>query len=130
MHEFVSQEIRHLYSTYDGWKVAYRSTVTDYDEVICLQRLTGGSREFAKVGVTFSREVDPALVDKVTTPERSGDGTVSRFRSALILPGNADASAVPENVAVHHMRSFAFDGESLIWLKKPVCTEAAAVPAK
>ena len=130
MHEFVSQEIRRLYSSYNGWNVAYRNPLTAYDEIICLQRFTGGSREFAMVGVTFSREVDPKLIDTITSPERSGDGTVARLSSALVIPENANVAGVPTNVAVHHMHSFAFDGESLVWVKKPVISETAPAPVK
>lgn len=130
MHDFVSQEIRRLYSTYNGWTIFSRNQGSNYDEVICLQRFDKGHREITKVGVTFAKEVDTDLLQRITIPERAPDGTVARFSSVLILPVNADTSAVPGNVTIHNMRSFAFDGDSLIWVKKPVCTEAAAALAK
>ncbi|HOX35532.1 MAG TPA: hypothetical protein PLO06_07550 [Methanoregulaceae archaeon] len=126
MHDFVTQEIRRLYSTYNGWNITSRSQKTEYDEVISLQRFESGHREIVKVGVTFAKEINPDLINTVTIPERSPDGTVARFSAALVLPLNADTSAAPGNVAVHHMHSFAYDGDSLIWLKKPVCASAGA----
>jgi hypothetical protein len=77
-------------------------------------------REIVKVGVSFSKNVDPALIEKIMVPERSSDGTVSRFSSSLIVPANAQTASLPGNIPVYQMRSYGFEGENLIWLKKPV----------
>jgi hypothetical protein len=49
-----------------------------------------------------------------------------------MVPANADTSAVPAGVTVYTMRSFAFVGKELAWVKKPVRKSGdapATVPA-
>ena len=120
MHEYVTQEINRHYSSSDGWAVTSRSSETGYNEIVCLQRFNNSRREIVKVGVTFAKEVDPAFIGKITAPERSTDGTVSRFSSSLIVPANVQTASLPGTIPVYQMRSYGYDGENLIWLKKPV----------
>lgn len=121
MHDFVSQEIKRIYTSSDGWKVASKSQENNYNTVYRLERLNNKfQKEIVKVGVTFEKTVSPDLIATISKPERAQDGTVSRFSSSLIVPVNADTAALPGSLAVYQMRSFGFDGENLIWLKKPV----------
>ena len=129
MHDFAAQEIRRIYSNYDGWKVTSRNQANNYDTVFRLERLNQSRREIEKVGVTFAKEVNPELLAAIQKAESSSDGLSSRFNYSLIVPANSDTSALPATVTVHQMKSFAFEGENLIWLKKPVC-KTPFVPAK
>ncbi len=120
MHDFASQEIKRVYSSSDGWTVTSRTQENNYDAVFRLERLNDSRREIVKVGVTFAKEINPALIETIKVPERASDGVVSRFSSSLVVPANVDTAALPGTVMVYQMKSFAFDGENLVWLKKPV----------
>jgi hypothetical protein len=121
MHDFVSQEIKRIYASSDGWKVAAQSQENNYDAVYRLERLNRNfQKEIVKVGVTFEKTVSPGLISAITKPESTNDGMVPRFSSSLIVPLNADTTALPGTIPVYQMKSFGFDGENLIWLKKPV----------
>jgi hypothetical protein len=120
MHDFVAKEIRNIYSSYDGWKCTPQEMGTDYETLVVLERRNGGHRECVKVLVTFARSVPSPLPEELTRADRSTDGTVTRNECAVIVPANADISSVPAGIRIYTMKSFAFDGKELAWVKKPV----------
>jgi hypothetical protein len=120
MHDFVAKEIRNIYSSYDGWKISSHPMGNGYDTLVSLDRREGGHRETVKVFVTFGRSIPPALPEEFARADRAPDGTLTRYEYAVIAPGNADTSAVPAGIRVYTMKSFAFEGKDLTWVKKPV----------
>jgi len=120
MHDFVLQEIKRIYSSYDGWKITTRGHGNNYDTVVLLERMVREHREIVKVLVTFQERVTPDMLDKVKKPEKANDGFIHRNDFAVIVPAHADTSAFPLNVRICSMKSFAFEGKELLWIKKPV----------
>lgn len=120
MHDFVAKEIKNIYSSYDGWKCTPRQTGTGYDSIMVLERRKDGHRECVKILVTFSRSVPASLPVDLTRADSNAEGTPIRFSYAVMVPINADTRAVPAGVRVYTMRSFAFEGKELTWVKKPV----------
>jgi hypothetical protein len=120
MHDFVEKEIKAIYSSYDGWKITQKNLNDTYDTIVTLERRIGGHRDYIRILATFSKEVSPSLFDELKKPEQSNDGTVARHAFAVLVPVNADTSSVPAGIQVHIMRSFAYEGKELTWVKKPV----------
>lgn len=120
MHDFVAKEIKNIYSSYDGWKCTPRLLETGYDTLIILERRIGGHRQCVKILVTFGRFVPSPLPEEFTRVESAPDGTVTKYEYAVMVPANADTSAVPSGIKVYTMKSFAFEGKELAWVKKPV----------
>jgi hypothetical protein len=130
MNDFVLQEINHLYSSYDGWKITPRKKGAGYDTLVLLERSNDGHKEITKVLITFKREVTLDMLDELIRPEPVRDGSRPRYDYAVIVPANADTSALPGDLKIFIMRSFAFEGKELVWVKKPVRkTEAPAQKA-
>ncbi|MFA6333479.1 MAG: hypothetical protein WCX22_11035 [Methanoregula sp.] len=129
MHDFVGKEIKNIYSSYDGWKLSSLPLGTGYDTLMVLERRNGGHRECVKVLVTFGRSVPYPLPEAFMSAERSPDGMVTRYEYAVMTPANADTTTVPAGVRVYTMRSFAFEGKELTWVKKPV-RKTGNAPAK
>jgi len=120
MHDFVLQEINRLYSSSDGWKINPRKKGAGYDTVVIAQRMNSGCREIVRILVTFKKEVTLDMIDELIRPEPVLDGTIPRYDYAIIVPGNADVSGLPKDLKIFVMKSFAFDGKELTWVKKPV----------
>ncbi|WP_292428110.1 hypothetical protein [Methanoregula sp.] len=120
MHDFVVKEIRNIYSSYDGWKITSHSLENGYDTLVSMERRMGGHRESVKVLVTLSKSIPSPLPEELTRADRAADGTVTRHDYAVMVPANADVSAVPAGVRIYTMKSFAFEGKELVWVKKPV----------
>jgi hypothetical protein len=120
MNDFVQQEIKRIYSSYDGWKITPRRHGNSYDTIFVIERMNKGSREIAKVLASFKKEVTLDMLEELTVPEKVGDGTVPRRSYAVMVPVNADTSALPKDLKVMYMKSFAFEGKELVWIKKPV----------
>lgn len=120
MHDFVAKEIRSIYSSYDGWNYSARPTGDGNDSLAVLERRNNGHRECMKILVTFRKSVPFPLPADLTNADCAADGTLTRFGYAVMVPGNADTSSVPEGTRVYIMKSFAFEGRELAWLKKPV----------
>jgi len=129
MHDFVAKEIKNIYSSYDGWKCMLRQLGTGYDTLVTLERRNGGHRDCVKVLVTFERSVPSPLPEELTRADRTSDGTITRHAYAVMVPANADTSAVPSGVGIYTMRSFAFVGKELTWVKKPV-RKSESAPVK
>ncbi|WP_321506335.1 hypothetical protein [uncultured Methanoregula sp.] len=120
MHDFVMQEIKRSYSSYDGWKIVPKKKGTGYDTIVIAERINAGCREIVRIMVTFKREVTPDMISELIRPEPVLDGTVPRYDYAIIVPGQADTSRLPKDLRIFIMKSFAFEGKELIWVKKPV----------
>jgi hypothetical protein len=120
MNDFVSKEIKSVYSSYDGWKMTQRNLGTGYDTLVMLERRNGGHRDYVKILVTFAKEVQSEMLDELKKTEPASDGTVTRHGFAVMVPANADTSSVPSGYLIYTMTTFAFDGNDLRWIKKPV----------
>jgi hypothetical protein len=120
MNDFVQQEINRIYSSVDGWKITPRRHGNSYDTVFSIERMNKSNKEIAKVLVTFKKVVTLDSIDELTMPEKMKDGSIPRRSYAVMVPANADISALPKDLNVMTMKSFAFDGKELVWLKKPV----------
>jgi hypothetical protein len=128
MNDFVLQEIKRLYSSYDGWKITPKKKGAGYDTLVLLERSNGGHKEITKVLVSFRKEVTLDMLDELIRPEPVYDGTRPRYDYAVIVPANADTSVLPKELKVFTMKSFAFEGKELTWVKKPV--RKAEVPVQ
>lgn len=120
MHDFVSQEIRRIYSSYDGWTISSRRQGSDYDTIFQADRLNGGHREIVRVLATYKKKVPLSMIDALKKTGKMSDGMVPRYTFAVMAPNNADTSMVPSGITVLTMKSFSFDGDILTWIKKPV----------
>jgi hypothetical protein len=128
MNDFVLQEIKRLYSSYDGWKMTPKKKGAGYDTLVLLERSNGGHKEITKVLVSFQKVVTLDMLDDLIRPEPVYDGSRPRYEYAVIVPANADTASLPTDLKVFIMRSFAFEGKELTWVKKPV--RKAALPVQ
>jgi hypothetical protein len=128
MNDFVLQEIKRLYSSYDGWKMTPKKKGAGYDTLVLLERSNGGHKEITKVLVSFQKVVTLDMLDDLIRPEPVYDGSRPRYEYAVIVPANADTASLPKDLKVFIMRSFAFEGKELTWVKKPV--RKAALPVQ
>jgi hypothetical protein len=120
MNDFVLQEIKRIYSSYDGWKLSPKKKGAGYDTLVLLERSNDGHKEITKVLVSFQKIVTLDMLGDLIRPEPVYDGSRPRYDYAVIVPANADTSALPKDLKVFIMKSFAFEGKELVWVKKPV----------
>ena len=120
MHDFVLQEIKHIYSSFDGWKITMKKKGAAYDTIVLVKRMNNGYLEIVRLLVTFKKEVTLDMINELIRPEPVFDGSCPRYDYAIIVPGNTDTSKMPKDLKIFVMNSFAFDGKELIWVKKPV----------
>ena len=120
MNDFALQELKRVYSTYDGWKITPQIQGSGYDTLVKLERMSEGHRDIVKVLVTFNKAIPAKMVEELTKKEKTTDGSVPRYDAAVIAPVNADTSALPEGMKIYTMNSFEFKGNELTWVKKKV----------
>ena len=126
MNDFAMQELKRVYSTYDGWKMIPQPQGTGYDTLVRLERMNEGHRDIVKVLVTFNKAIPAKLVEEINKKEKATDGMVPRYDAAVIAPVNADTSVLPEGMKVYTMNSFEFKGNELTWVKKKVAKAPVA----
>jgi len=129
MHDHTAREIQNIYSGYDGWTSVSVSTGPGYDMLVTLERQNGGHRDMANVFVTYARAAPSVFPKEKGAKKRAADGTLLRQEYAILVPKNADVSAVPSGIKVYFMHSFAYEGDELVWVKKPV-RKTENVPVK
>jgi hypothetical protein len=127
MNDFALQELKRVYSTYDGWKMTPQPQGGGYDTLVRLERMNEGHRDIVKVLVTFNKAIPAKLVEEINKKEKATDGMVPRYDAAVIAPVNADISVLPAGMKVFTMNSFAFKGNELTWVKKKVAKAPVAV---
>lgn len=120
MNDYALQELKRVYSTYDGWKMSPLKQGGGYNTFAKLERLVGGHHDIAKVLITFNRHIPADLVEDLNKKDTMTDGMPTRYESAVIAPVNADTSGLPAGIRVYPMSSFEFAGNELIWTKKKV----------
>lgn len=120
MNDYALQELKRIYSTYDGWKMSPKKQGSGYDTLVRLERLSGGHHDIVKVLVTFNKEMPANLVEELKKRETMSDGMVARYDSAVIAPLNSDTSVLPAGMKIFPMTSFEFEGNELVWTKKKV----------
>ena len=126
MHQFARQEINRFFSTYDGWKITALPETTGYDREYLAERTISGNKELNKVLVSFEKKVPKEKLEQMRSTVTGPYGQVHKSAILLIVPQNSDTSSVPNDVRLHFMNSFAFQGNDLIWVKKPVQKEEKA----
>jgi hypothetical protein len=120
MHQFARQEINRFFSTYDGWTITPLTQSSGYDQEFVAERTISGNKELNKVLVSFEKKVPKEKVDAMRSSERGPYGQVFKSDVALIVPQNSDTSSLPGDIRLFFMTSFAFEGDMLAWMKKPV----------
>jgi hypothetical protein len=120
MNNFALQELKRIYSSFDGWRMSPDKQVSGYDTLVRLDRMHGGHHDIVKVLVTFNKDIPANLVDELNKKETSTDGMVSRFDSVVIAPVNTNTSVLPAGMKIYAMDGFEFEGNELIWTKKKV----------
>jgi hypothetical protein len=130
MNDYALQELRHIYSTYDGWKITPEKQGSGYDTLVRLERLNGGHHDIVKVLITFNKEIPVNLVEELSKKDKTTDGMVHFYDSAVIAPLNADTSELPAGMKIYPMHSFEFRGDELTWVKKKVATNPVAAVKK
>ena len=126
MHQFARQEINRFFSTYDGWKITPLPESAGYDREYLAERTISGNKELNKVLVSFEKKVPKEKLEQMRSTVTGPYGQVHKSAILLIVPQNSDTSSVPNDVRLHFMNSFAFQGDDLIWVKKPVQKEDKA----
>jgi hypothetical protein len=126
MHQFARQEINRFFSTYDGWKITPLPESEGYDREYIAERTISGNKELNKVLVSFEKKVPKEKLEQMRSTVTGPYGQVHKSAILLIVPQNSDTSSVPNDVRLHFMNSFAFQGNDLIWVKKPVQKEDKA----
>jgi len=130
MNEFALQELKRIYSTYDGWKMSPQKQGSGYDTLVRLERLHGGHHDIVKVLVTFNKMIPANLVEELNKKELAADGMVPRYEAAVIAPVNTDTSVLPAGMKIYPMSSFEFEGDELVWTKKKVAKAPEAAVKK
>jgi hypothetical protein len=130
MNEFALQDLKRIYSTYDGWKISPQKQGSGYDRFVRIERQAGGHQEIVKVLVTFNKEIPAELVEELNKKDVTTNGMVPRYDAAVIAPVNTDTSVLPAGMKVYPMNSFEFAGNDLVWLKKKVAKVPEAAVKK
>lgn len=129
MHNHTAKEIQNIYSGYEGWRSSSVPAGNGSDTLVTLERQNGGHRDAVTLLVTYARAAPAVFPVKTGAKKRAADGTLLRQEYAVLVPKNADVSAVPPGIRVHFMHSFACEGDELVWAKKPV-RKTEGVPKK
>ena len=130
MNDFALQELRRIYSSYDGWKMSPQKLGSGYDTLVRLERLSGGHHDFVKVLVTFNKEVNADMIEELNKKDMTTDGMPARYDSAVIAPLNTNTSSLPAGMKIYPMNSFEFEGDALVWTKKKVAKTPEATVKK
>lgn len=130
MNDYALQELKRIYSSYDGWKMSPLKQGSGYNTYVSLNRMNGGHHDIVKVLVTFSKEVSAALVEDLNRKDATTDGLPMRYEAAVIAPVNADTSALPAGIRVYPMNSFEFAGNELVWTKKKIAKAPVPLAVK
>jgi hypothetical protein len=118
MHDFVGKEIKKVFPASDGWRSQPATYGGGMYPGYTLVRRTPQGAEAAQVMVSFAKKVAPAEVAALKSAAFSGG--VKKGRRVLLIPQDADTSAVSGEVHLVPMTTFGFREKELVWLNRNV----------
>ena len=124
MHDFAIKEVKRLYQPSLGWKVEPIAPAPGNDLAFNLTKGGRGRVERVRIVVTYERKPTQAAIQTLHPP--TAPGVQDNAQKVIIVPEGAVVSGVPEDVKVVYMKSFAFRGKELVWIKKEKEKEAPA----
>jgi hypothetical protein len=120
MHNFARQEINRFFSTYDGWTITPVPDAGGYDREFIAERTISGNKDSKKVLVSFEKCVPKERIEGMRSSVTGPYGQIQKSDILILVPQNSDTSCAPPDVRISFMNSFSFDGDVLVWTKKPV----------
>lgn len=129
MHEFVRRELRRLYPAVDGWQIKSLPRTPEGAAFVISRRILGRT-EGAHVLVMFGRKITGETV-KTLREIAAGSpiGGVPNPRLVVMAPQGTDAADLPADIELIPMKSFGYEGETLLWLRRRSRERAKVPPA-
>ena len=127
------RDIRHLFSEYEGWKVAPVTGAQPAGRFFRVTRNKWAGDEMVFIAVSF----DPVPKEEfVSILDTLPNGQGPRTKKYLLTPQATNTSGIPPHIKILPMNTYAFDRGELVWLTKKKnakrCVKepaAAAIPA-
>jgi hypothetical protein len=123
MHDIVQKELKRNYPASEGWVISGAPKQIVNDEIFSLSRRRG-SNQVATVAATFGRMVEPGLISSLMEGKETTAAKKGTWHASLLVPQGTEVSGLPAEIKVIFMRSFRYEGKDLLWLKRPVGSQA------
>lgn len=115
MQTFADKEIRAHFSSYDGWECKKAPSPATHETVFLLSREVRGRTETVALAVSFDEEPSTTALLAVSAGYKGRHALKAQY---LLVPKDADISAVPKEVRVLSMNAYGFVDGNLLWLTK------------
>ncbi len=123
MHDIVQKELKRNYPASEGWVISGAPKQIGNDEIFSLSRRRG-SNQVTTVAATFGRMVEPGLISSLMEGKETTAAKKGTWHASLLVPQGTEVSGLPAEIKVIFMRSFRYEGKDLLWLKRPVGSQA------
>jgi hypothetical protein len=123
MHDIVQKELKRNYPASEGWVISGAPKQVGNDEIFSLSRRRG-SNQVTTVAATFGRMVEPGLISSLMEGKETTAAKKGTWHASLLVPQGTEVSGLPAEIKVIFMRSFRYEGKDLLWLKRPVGSQA------
>ncbi|MDD1701969.1 MAG: hypothetical protein LUQ31_03170 [Methanoregula sp.] len=115
MQTFAQKEIRAHFRDFDGWECRQVPSPRARDMACILTREVRGRKEIVALAVSYDEEPSLIAVDTVAAPLKGNRAFKGKY---LIVPKDANVSAVPGDIRILYMEAFGFVEGTLLWLTK------------
>ncbi len=115
MQTFANREIRAHFSPFDGWECQKTPSPATRDTVFILTRDFRGKTETVALAVSFDEEPSVTALEGIAAGHTGRHALKGQY---LLVPKDANISAVPRHIRVLSMSAFGFSDGELIWLTK------------
>jgi hypothetical protein len=68
--------------------------------------------------------VEPGLISSLMEGKETTAAKKGTWHASLLVPQGTEVSGLPAEIKVIFMRSFRYEGKDLLWLKRPVGSQA------
>jgi len=115
MQTFADREIRAHFSPFDGWECQKAPSPATRDTVFLLTRDVRGKKETVALAVSFDEEPSATALAGIAAGHTGRHALKGQY---LLVPKEANVSAVPGHIRILPMSAFGFSDGELIWLTK------------
>lgn len=112
---FANREIRAHFSPFEGWECQRTPFPATRDTVFLLTRDIRGKKETVALAVSFDEEPSVTALAGIAVGHTGRHAIKGQY---LLVPKDANVSAVPGHIRILPMSTFGFSDGELIWLTK------------
>ncbi len=124
MNSYISRDLKRQFSPKEGWMIEKQPDCGGVTFPYVVSRKRFGQTKRYPVEVVIEPSVSEKMVEEFAAKKAAAEkAKISLEPLMLVVPTDADVSAVPDDIVVKYLKVLKVEGGQILWWKKTVIAE-------